>query len=77
MNLFSALLLLASADPAAAAPGASQAQPKGEKKICRRIDATESRTASKRFCKTASEWKEYDAEGGDYEMSRDTRLRKN
>ena len=35
----------------------AQAQPQEEKKICKRIDASESRTAAKRVCLTASEWK--------------------
>jgi hypothetical protein len=39
------------------AAGDTQAQPQEEKKICRRVEASESRTAAKRVCLTLSEWK--------------------
>jgi hypothetical protein len=39
---------------AAEAPAATE-----EKKICRRVDATESRMKSQRVCKTAAEWKKH------------------
>lgn len=32
----------------------------GERRICRRIDDTSSRMASRRVCKTAREWREYE-----------------
>jgi hypothetical protein len=60
MNLVAVLLLLASADPSGAATtsdAATEASPKAERKICKRIDATESRMLSKRVCKTAKEWR--------------------
>ena len=62
MMTFTALLLLAFVSEPTAAGGNSgaaavaQAQPKQEKKICKRFDASESRLGSKRICKTAAEW---------------------
>lgn len=35
-----------------------------EKKICKRIAASESRMASKRICMTAAEWKKSDERNG-------------
>lgn len=32
----------------------------GERRICRRIDDTTSRMGSRRVCKTAREWRDYD-----------------
>jgi hypothetical protein len=46
-----------------AGAGVSAVQPQTphqeERKICKRIDATGSRTAAKRLCKTAAEWNAY------------------
>ena len=62
MMTFAALLLLALVSEPTAASGnsgaaaASQVQPKQEKKICKRFDASETRLGSKRVCKTAAEW---------------------
>jgi hypothetical protein len=36
-----------------------------ERKICRRIDASESRMASKRVCMTEEQWKQHDRESSD------------
>ena len=59
MTLAALLLLAAFAEPGAtASAGAAAAEPKKEKLICRRLDATESRMASQRLCKTAQQWKE-------------------
>ncbi len=33
----------------------------GERKRCRRIDSTGSRSAAQRVCKTAAEWRAYDS----------------
>jgi hypothetical protein len=58
MKLAAFLLLAAFSEPNAnqAADGANE-QPKTERLICKRIDASESRMASKRICKTAKQWK--------------------
>jgi hypothetical protein len=60
-----AILLLAAvavpsfaADPQAGAGGTNAA--KEERRICKRFDASESRTGSKRICKTASQWRAED-----------------
>lgn len=57
MTMTFALLLAAVAAPADATPGAQPQEQKKERMICKRIDATESRMASKRICKTAREWR--------------------
>ncbi|HEY0148795.1 MAG TPA: hypothetical protein VGB70_07300 [Allosphingosinicella sp.] len=59
MNIAAFLLLAVFAEPAATQPdaGASE-QPKAERKICRRIEASESRLAAKRVCKTEQGWKD-------------------
>ena len=64
---FAALLLLAAfAEPSASQQGEGAAEaPKKERMICKRIDATESRMASKRICKTAQQWKDAQRIGGD------------
>jgi hypothetical protein len=50
--------LLASAPALAADDAASgSANPPKERKICKRLDATESRMAAQRVCKTAAQWK--------------------
>lgn len=41
----------------ASEPGVNE---NGERLICRRINATESRMASRRVCKTAREWRDYE-----------------
>jgi len=50
---------VASGEPAPAAQpaSASEAAPAEEKKICRRIDSSQSRLGAKRVCKTAEDWK--------------------
>ena len=37
-----------------------------ERKICKRIDASESRVAAKRVCLTEEQWKKRDQESSDY-----------
>jgi len=37
--------------------GSAEPQEKEEKKVCKRIAATESRMAAKRICMTAADWK--------------------
>jgi hypothetical protein len=55
-------------------PAASEARQ--EKKICKREQATVSRLASKRICRTAAEWKRaQDEQGGDFELRRSGKLR--
>ena len=61
---FAALLLLAAfadpsppAGPSAAAP-AVQAEAKKERKVCKRLETSESRLGATRVCKTAAEWRE-------------------
>ena len=75
MNFVAVLLLLASADPSgapASGNAATEAKPKAEKKICKRIEASESRMASKRICKTAREWKaaQYDTDEAGIERAK-------
>jgi hypothetical protein len=79
MTLAALLLLAAFAEPGATAPaGAAGAEPKKEKLICRRVDATESRMASQRVCKTAQQWKEEQpGEDNDRLGGRDSRFRRN
>jgi uncharacterized protein YcfJ len=50
----------ASADGAAIQPAAETAKSEdpAERKICRRIDASESRVTSKRVCLTEEQWKQ-------------------
>lgn len=66
MNLVAFLLLAAFSGPSAApeVAGADE-KPKKERMICKRIDASESRMASKRICKTAKEWKGVQSDGSD------------
>ena len=45
---------------AAQAAAASTAQAGGERKTCRYIDNTESRTKRERLCFTKEEWKKFD-----------------
>jgi hypothetical protein len=33
----------------------------GERKICRRVESTGSRSTTRRVCKTAAEWRAYDS----------------
>ncbi len=59
MNVIALFLLAGMADPAAVQDnGSSQAQPKKERLICKRFEATESRMGSKRVCRTAKEWRD-------------------
>jgi cell envelope opacity-associated protein A len=69
--MISVLLALALVtDPASAAGKAANEAtataeapaPVEEKKICKRMEATESRVSAKRICKTAAEWKKYQRE---------------
>jgi hypothetical protein len=43
-------------------PAPAKAEDPADKKICRRIDATESRLGSKKVCLTAEQWKRRDQE---------------
>jgi hypothetical protein len=68
MTLF-AMFALAALQAAGATDKAPSVQPeqtgattKDERKICRRVDATESRLAAKRVCKTAQEWKKQESD---------------
>jgi len=56
-----------SVDSAAAqtAPQAPRSEDQTERKICRRIDASESRVAGKRVCLTEEQWKQRDQESSD------------
>ena len=56
-----------SVDAAAAqtAPQAPKGEDQTERKICRRIDASESRVAAKRVCLTEEQWKQRDQESSD------------
>lgn len=66
MKLAAFLLLAAFAEPGAAQEGDGASEtPKKERMICKRINATESRMASKRICKTAQQWKDAQRFGGD------------
>jgi hypothetical protein len=47
------------------APEAPKAEDQSERKICRRIDASESRMAAKRVCLTQEQWKQRDQESSD------------
>jgi hypothetical protein len=75
MNLAAFLLIAAFAEPAAARqPAGAGEAPKKERMICRRFDASESRMASKRVCKTAKQWKKEQSGDGEYrDMATDTR----
>jgi hypothetical protein len=53
---------VAAATPAPQAASVTATAPAEEKKICRRIEASESRLGAKRVCKTAADWK-LDQEG--------------
>jgi hypothetical protein len=77
MNFVALLILAAFAQPGATSQGdGAREQPKEEKRICKRIDATESRMASKRVCKTAKQWKDSQWSDGDFkDLSRDSRMR--
>ena len=56
--LFVTLALIGSApSEAATAANADARTAKQERKICKKIAATESRLAAKRVCMTAAEWK--------------------
>lgn len=50
---------------AQAAPQSPKAEDQTERKICRRIDASESRVAAKRVCLTEEQWKQRDQESSD------------
>ena len=53
---------------APAAPTAAQApkpEDQAERKICKRIDASESRMAAKRVCLTEEQWKQHDQQSSD------------
>jgi hypothetical protein len=56
-----------SVDAAAAqtALQAPKAEDQTERKICRRIDTSESRVAAKRVCLTEEQWKQRDQESSD------------
>ncbi len=78
MTLVAFLLLSAFAEPSATSEAAAPAEkPKGERMICKRIEATESRMASKRICKTPQQWKDAQwSETDTNDLKRDVRLRK-
>ena len=38
---------------------ASSSEAEGERRICRRVSASESRMSSRRMCMTAREWRDY------------------
>jgi hypothetical protein len=72
MNVaLSALLLLASTNGTAAPAGSTEAAPattsapkaKEERKICKRVDMTGARTAAKKVCMTAEQWRKADLDG--------------
>lgn len=42
------------------------AENQAERKICRRIEASESRVAAKKVCLTAEQWKQRDLENSSY-----------
>ena len=44
--------------PSPAEPGKKVAE---ERKVCKRIQSTESRLAAKKVCMTKAQWREYDA----------------
>jgi hypothetical protein len=70
---FAAYLLLSAFSEPNAPPQAdgANAEPKKERTICKRIEASESRLAAKRVCKTAQQWKDDQRSGGDVDVQRD------
>ena len=64
MRMILAALIAMTAAPLAAQtqPGNATAPAKDEPKICKRLEQTGSRMASKRVCHTASEWQAIDSD---------------